>query len=355
MIARLHIQVRSAWVALRARRTLWMALGAVGFGALAMVGARNYIGERLELEKARLQPPQAMVEVVVAKRELVPGETVGPDTMAVRSVPRDLAPGGAVSPARFDTVLGTRLLVSMQPGEPLLASGVASPESGGISSRVRPGVRAMTIAVDEVNSLSGMLQPGDRIDLMLSVRPPSADGVPQSEVTRTVMQGVIVMATGRQSRPGPDADPLSGRPYTSITVEVEPEQAQRLVVAQRSGKLTAVLRNPQDRSQVAERKLDLNALLGSPAPLAAAPRPAPQVIVGGRGPLAETDRAPAAYPSPAATPSPAGPGTAGADPGMTGGQGAHAPPLPGIVPPAPGGPAGVWVPLDPPQTVPLLR
>jgi len=344
---------RRAWAALLARRTLWMALGAIGFGAVAVLGARNYIGERLALEKAKLQPAHEMVELVVAKRELRRGDPVGPDTMAVRSVPREFAPGGAIGPARFDTVLGGRLLVPMQPGEPLLASGVASADSGGISSRVRPGVRAMTIAVDEVNSLSGMLQPGDRIDLMLSVRPPAADGVMQPEVTRTVMQGVAVMATGRQSRAGLGDDGSLGRPYTSITVEVEPEQAQRLVIAQRSGKLTAVLRNPDDRGQVAERKLDLNTLLGRPATLAAAQRTAPEMIVGGRGPLAEPSAVPGAHPALPAVPLPgAGPGPTGS--GSPGGADPAVQPA-GAVPPSPPVPPGLWVPLDPPQTVPLLR
>jgi len=276
-----------AWAAIRARRTLWMALGALGFGAFAVVGARDYIAQRLDQEKARLQPRHEMVELVVAKRDLRRGEVVGPETMAVRSLPREYAPGGAVAPNGFDAVAGARLLLPMRAGEPLMPTAVAGTDSGAISGRVRPGIRAMTIAVDEVNSLSGMLQPGDRIDLMLSVRPPPGiGGVVQPEFTRTVMQDVPVMATGRQSRAGTIDEGSVGRPYTSITVEVNPEQAQTLVVAQRSGKLTAVLRNPGDRKMVADRRLDVNMLLGLPAPTTAAPaRTGPEVIVGGRGAL----------------------------------------------------------------------
>ncbi|MFZ4758163.1 MAG: SAF domain-containing protein, partial [Burkholderiaceae bacterium] len=104
MSARL-LELGRRWVnALRARRTTWLVLGALGFGALAVVGARNYITDRLEQERARLQPRPEMVELVVARRDLKRGETVGPDTMAVRALPREYAPGGAVAPARFDTV-----------------------------------------------------------------------------------------------------------------------------------------------------------------------------------------------------------------------------------------------------------
>jgi len=282
---------RRLWGWVKARRTLAMALGALAFGGIAVVGARNYIGDRLALEKARLAPKSDMVEVVVARRDLRRGELVGPETMAARAMPREFAPGGAITPARFDTVAGAKLQLPMKAGEPLFAASLVSVEAGPISSRIKPGIRAMTIVVDEVNSLSGMLQPGDHIDLMLSVRPAPAAGVMQPEITRTLMQDVAVMAVGRQSRASTNDEPANPRGYTSITVEVDPERAQKLVVAQRSGKLTAVLRNPNDRMPVGDKRLDVNMLLGIPTPqapavqVAAGPRPATEVIVGGRGPL----------------------------------------------------------------------
>jgi pilus assembly protein CpaB len=355
--------LQRAWSAVRARRTALMALGALAFGALAVLGARNYIGERLALERARLQPRHEMVELVVARRDLRRGETVGPESMAVRAIPREYAPGGAVVPERFEALSGARLLVPMKAGEPLLPGAVATVESAGISSRVRPGIRAMTIAVDEVNSLSGMLQPGDRIDLMLSVRPPSMAGIVQPEVTRTVMQGVVVMATGRQSRASFAEEAGAGRAYTSITVEVDPDQAQKLVVAQRSGKLTAVLRNPEDHRTVTEKRLDVNMLLGLPAQqVAAAPRGGAEVIVGGRGSLpASSGAAPGVEPAPGGGPgAAAGPAPADAPPGgvprIGAVPGAGAPAGAGrgaIAPPAAG--EGIWVPLEPPATIPLYR
>lgn len=357
-MTRLASRLAALHGALRARRAAWMALGAIAFGVLAIVGARNYIDERLAREKARLQPSHETVEVVVAKRDLKRGDTVGADTMAVRRLPRPYAPGGAVVPERFETFAGARLLSPMRAGEPLMPTALAPAEPASISARVRPGIRAMTVAVDEVNSLSGLLQPGDRIDLLLSVRPPAPAGVVQPEVTRTVLQDVPVLATGRQSRVTAGEDMPAGRPFTAITVEVLPEQAQRLVVAQRSGKLTAVLRNPNDRRPVPERRLDLNMLLGlaPPAPAAApaaAPRPVTEVIVGGRGqatPLPGTAAPPAAsvpdapaVPRPAQAPEPV--------PGAAPRAGSRSSP-----PPAAGGEGGeppAW--LAPPAVVPLFR
>jgi pilus assembly protein CpaB len=242
--------------------------------------------------------------VVVAKRDLPRGETVSADNMAVRDVPREFLPGGTVAPERFDTVAGAQLAQPMRAGEPLQQAAVAQPDGGAFSARLRSGVRALTIAVDEVNSLSGMLQPGDRIDLMLSVRLPGGSATPlPQEVTRPLMQDVRVLATGRQVRPGGDDRQSASRVYTAITIEVTPEQAQRLVVAQRSGKLTAMLRNPGDRDPVAQRPLDVYGLLGlEPAAGEPARSAPPEVIVGGQGPLRNADRLAQALSQAASTP-----------------------------------------------------
>jgi len=266
-------------------RTLVLLLVAGAFGALAVGGARGYIAERIATERERLNPPRAMVEVVVAKTDLQPGATVGPDTMAVRAMPAEFAPGGSVRPDAFAQLEGMRLSQPMRSGEPLLPTAVEQPYDGNFSTRIRHGIRAMTIQVDEVNSVSGMLQPGDRIDLLFTVRPPAVPGVaPADEVTAPLMQDLAVLATG--SRVAPSGEPSgSGRHFTAITVEVAPEQAQRLIVAQRSGRLTATLRNPEDRAPVTAAALDVSTLLGMRRePPAAVRKPSgPELIVGGNG------------------------------------------------------------------------
>lgn len=343
-----------------AHRTLLMILAALGFGAVAVVGARNYIGDTLAVERARLNPTREMVEIVVAKRDLRRGDPVDTDTMAVRPVPREYALSGAVSPSAFSVHVGARIQGAMRAGEPLIASNLAAPESASIATRIKPGVRAMTITVDEVSSLSGMLQPGDRIDLMLSVRPPPMAGLMQPEVTKAVLQDVLVLATGRQARASQGVDESMGpRSFTAITVEVDPDRAQRLVVAQRSGKLTAVLRNPDDRQAMPERRLDVNALLGLAVPVAAAaPISSPQIIVGGRGVMAT--------PQPSPMPAAQGPAAEGRASAQAASVSNAASPsgtatAPGIsqpgAPPARDAVDSVlpWSALEPPKSVPLIR
>lgn len=263
---------------------------ALGLGGLAAFGARGYLSEQLAIERERLLPRQAMVQVVVAKRDLAAGEQVDADSMAIREIPLEYAPSGALTPERFEAVAGAILAQPLRAGEPLQQAFVTLHDASAFSARLKAGVRALTISVDEVNSLSGMLQPGDRIDLMLSLRLPMGSTTPlPQEVTRALLQDVRVLATGRQVRPGTDDRP-GARSFTAITIEVTPEQAQRVIVAQRSGKITAMLRSPGDRTPVAQRTMDIYRLLDlAPEVQPAGPR-APEVIVGGQGPLRGGDQ-----------------------------------------------------------------
>lgn len=388
--------IRERWAAWR---TVGLVAGMLGFGLLAALGVHRYIQERVEVERARLGVAHERVEVLVAARALQRGESVSPANLAVRSLPREVIPGGALSPSRIDAVQGLRLQWPMQAGEPLLASAVFAAESAGLSSRLRHGVRALTIAVDETNAISGLLQPGDRIDLLLSWRPTPVAGVSLPELTRTVMQDVVVIATGRNARAVPSED-APGRTFSAITVEVDPEQAQRLVVAQRSGRLTAVLRNPSDRESHEDRLLDVHELMGiarptgsgmagvlqamhgtqhrapvanqaipPTGPLAQLPQggqsgrlptqprgagdPVVEVIVGGRGPLSSATGASASTPiSVGHTSNPRSAASPAASSGSDSGQIGTASVQPAV-------PAGktlpAWPDLSPPTSVPLLR
>lgn len=265
---------------------LWV--GALGFGLLGASAARSYIAGELDAARQRSDMSGQLTEVVVAKRSLAPGDRVDADTMAVRKVASTYLPAGAVTPSEFAAYEGETLQLAMGSGEPLFAAAVAVRERDGLSSRIPPGTRAMTVVVDEVNSVSGMLRPGDRIDLMFSVRPRPDPGLPVGEVATPLMSNLLVLATGTRTRvePAPDA---VGR-FGAITVEVTPEQAQRLILAQRSGRITALLRHPDDRSPATREALDLDELLG----IARRGRPdLPEMIVGGRGPIANP---PAALP-----------------------------------------------------------
>jgi pilus assembly protein CpaB len=276
-----------------------LLLGAVGCGLLATFAARGYLDQQIAAEKARLVPKQTLVDVVVAKGDLPKGALVGPETMALRAIPKEYISSVSITPEKYEGFIGARLANPMRSGEVLLTSSTEGADIATFSTKVKPGIRAITVSVDEVTSVSGMLQPGDRIDLLWSVKPSSlnlhgqASQSNNAEQTVVFMQDVRVLATGKQVRPG--ADESRPRGYSTVTLEATALQAQQLVVAQRSGKLTALLRNPDDSAPLNKSGADLSHLLDL-KPIAAPilVRSGPEVLVGGKGDLGKQRQALAA-------------------------------------------------------------
>ncbi len=267
-----------------------LMVSSLGCGLLAAYAAKGYLKQELDSEKARLKPNQVTVDIVVAKQDLPKGTVVSAEHMAVRAVPKEFVSSSAIKPDRFDSFIGSKLNAALKSGEQVLVSNTEGADVATFASKVKPGIRAITVGVDEITSVSGMLQPADRIDLLWSVKPSALKlGDSQSpEQTVVFMQDVRVLATGKQVRPG--ADETRPRGYTTVTLEATATQAQQLVVAQRSGKLTALLRNPEDNLSLSRKATDLSHLLDIrplAAPVIAVVKQGPEILVGGKGDLAK--------------------------------------------------------------------
>jgi pilus assembly protein CpaB len=300
---------------LRVPQSGLMLLGAFVFGGLAVFASSRYISQTVEREKQRLNPNVETMEVVVAKSDLPRGEIIGMDNMAVRKVPKEFVPGTAVDPGTFGNVEGAKLGVEMRRGEILIRGTLEGADTATFSTRVEKGVRAITLTVDEVNSLSGLLQPNDRVDLFFTAKPirRTADGGVPADQTRLLMQNVNILATGRQVRPtvANGAQTGVGRAFTTITIEASPVDVERLILAQKAGSLTAVLRGNADAEPVTASTMDASELFGAPAPRKGGARgPGPEmteIIIGGKGSaqrellqMLGADRAIAAAPPPTA-------------------------------------------------------
>lgn len=294
----------------RGIRSGLVLLGAVVFGGLAVFAASRYISQTISAEKARLNPNVEMMDVVVAKTDLSRGDIVTSDNMAVRQVPRIYVPGTAVLPDQFGNVEGARLAVDIRSGEVLIRGTLEGADVSTFATNIRSGVRGMTVAVDEVNSISGLLQPGDRVDLFFTAKPPNrANRAGPQDRTLVLMQNVLVLATGRQVRPtiGEGGQPGVGRAFTTVTIEASPNDAQRLILAQRTGSITAVLRGPDDKAPLLASAMDASSLFGIAEPARRAPDNSrrAEIIVGGTGRmLRESLRLPA-LPAGAAAAAPA--------------------------------------------------
>jgi pilus assembly protein CpaB len=214
-----------------------------------------------------------MVRVVLARGNLEPGTRLSPDTVEVKAIPAAYVHSLAVkTDADLRAMDGQMLTSSVKKGDLILKGMWGPPKPPSFSMRVETGHRAMTVAVDEINSISGMLEPGDLIDLLVTV------DIKGRKSTFPLLQRVTVMATGQRAVD----DPRSGerRTFSTVTLDTDMQQAQNIIVAREAGKLTALLRNPKDTQPIQGEAVDLMAVLNDKGRPPDAEVP---VLYGGRG------------------------------------------------------------------------
>jgi len=266
--------------AVRKPRTWLVAMVAVAAGLLAAWSAREHLRERAALLEAQLQVRS--VARLVAAHDLPAGARLDANQVAIRDVPADYAASDTLEPGRFGDIDGAVLNQPLRRGDPIIAAHLHRAVDT-FSARLEAGRRAVTIPVDELNALSGMLTPGDFIDLYISFEHRSR------LLTAPLLQGVRVLATGRQALGDAATERSNTRNnahnsahnnernrYATITLDVAAADAVKLVVARQTGRITAMLRHPDDAAttRVAAHD-DLAALLGV-ARAAAPPAPRPE-------------------------------------------------------------------------------
>lgn len=174
--------------------------------------------------------------VIVASKDLTFGESLESDDMKVAMFPRGSVAKGSY-PVK-DSLLGQVTKVFLKENEPILDSKLSS-KGGGLSLLIEPNKRASSIEVDKVSGVSGFVLPGDRVDVILTVKRP---GSTTDAVAKTILQNVEVLAAGEKT------EEKGNKVITvqSVTLLVKPEGAQALALATSEGKLHLALRNPTD-------------------------------------------------------------------------------------------------------------
>lgn len=221
----------------------WLLLAvAIAMGAGAVYLSNSLIKGRIAQLEAEANKGKQTVKVVVAKKDLARGEAITADAMAIRDVPKEYVHHTAITPEKFAGMERERLAVPIKRGETLLEAHTEGKGANVFSARLRKGLRAVTVEVDMVSSISGMLRPGDNVDLIYSAKPQGQ----KEEITVPLLSNVPVLATGQMLTKKDEHDVHRDRSFTTMTLEVTPEDADRIIVARGEGKLTAVLRNPDD-------------------------------------------------------------------------------------------------------------
>ena len=256
-------------MARRSRPFVLLALAILSGGAAAYL-AMQYIRQQATPLMAAT-PKNA--QVVVAAHALPLGSVLGErDIKTVEWAGGALPPGFIGTPAE---AIGRGLIVAVQENEPILDAKLAAKGAGGgLPVIIDKGMRAVSVAVDQVVGVAGFVTPSTRVDVLLTMNDAQGSKEP---ATRVIMQNVKTLAAGQSIQQDKD-----GKPQTVpvITVLVTPEQAETLALAAGQGRIQLALRNMLDTLHIETRGTRVSALMGGPIgrnPVAAAPRrrPAP--------------------------------------------------------------------------------
>jgi pilus assembly protein CpaB len=229
---------------------------AVFFGLIAAYGIYNFLSyQQKEADVLRA----ANQEIVVAAQDIPPGTTLNDEAIkkgVIKTTPWPKAsiPAGAFSSPQ--QVVGKVNRVKILANEPLLESRLAG-EGAGLTVRLEAGKRALAVRVDEIIGVSGFIVPDDRVDIILTTTPLGAGQ--DMKVSKIVLQNKRVLSVA-QNTEQKDGKPQLAR---SITLEVTPEEAEKLSLASQEGQIVLALRglgDDKETTTIGSNKRDLLAL-----------------------------------------------------------------------------------------------
>jgi len=184
---------------------------------------------------------EANTQVVVAATDLQVGTKLeDKDLREIKLPGSDLPPGFY---QHKSDVLGRGIILPIAKGEFLLPNKLAAENAGaGLPSLIPPGMRAVSVRVNEVVSVAGFVVPGTRVDVLLTGNPTGT----QDPMTATVLENVEVLAAGQKLQRSPEGQPQM---VPVITLLVSPDDAQKLTMASQNGRIQLTLRNPLDTTE----------------------------------------------------------------------------------------------------------
>lgn len=202
--------------------------------------------------------------VVVAAADLDIGAELSREDIRIIEWPANAVPAGAISDPK--DVIGRGLVLPVIQNEPILPMKLASKEAGaGLPPAIPPGLRAVSVRVNEIIGVAGYVLPGTRVDVVATVSP---TGQNTDMTSKVVLTNVQVLAAGTKIER--DTDRNKPMPVTVVTLLVNPEEAERLTLASTEGKIQLALRNPLDKAMPLTHGIRAAALLGFGAPVRAA-------------------------------------------------------------------------------------
>jgi pilus assembly protein CpaB len=231
------------------RRLLLPAVALLLAGGAAMF-ARDWLEEqRRPVAPEAAAPMVRLKQVLVAAEDLHVGRFLGPDTLRWQDWPDVSLPSTYIveGTGTMEDLAGAVVRLDVAAGQPITRAAIVKPgDRGFLAAVLDPGMRAVSVPVDEASSNAGLIFPGDRVDLILT-QTIGGDGETRASarrVSETVLENVRVIAMGRNLRgdPAEEIGPTASQIRTT-TLEVTPEGAERVALVTELGKLSLSLRS----------------------------------------------------------------------------------------------------------------
>jgi pilus assembly protein CpaB len=209
---------------------------ALGCGLVASIGISQII------EQNKNAPGAAETEaILVAMKPIAGQEQLKAENIKLEEWPKHLIPKGALT--KLEEIEGRRIKHAMAPGEPILQNKLVGDQDKRPTLDVPPGFRLATVHADAVSAVGNLIQPEDRVDVLVYLR--NFGGGAQHVGTSTILQDIKVFAVNDQWRPN-EGNETENVATKNVTLLVTPEQAERLTLATELGKVRLVLRSPDD-------------------------------------------------------------------------------------------------------------
>lgn len=253
---------------MRNKRLIIALSGAVLCGLLGVMLITRYLSSVQAFTKD-------LGNVVVAKQEIPLGDKIKAEQLAFVQIPNGSLPEGAFK--KLEEVVGRVAITPIGTREVVTNSKLAPEGVGaGLSAVIPEGYRAMTVKVDDVMGVSGFIMPGSFVDVVAIVLPLPQQGVEgKGPISKIVLQNIKVLASGAKiDSPENQRQPSDVK---AVTLQVTPEQAEKLVLASNEGRLQLVMRNYTDQEDT--RTVGANkATLLSGDSFVAEPAPTPEKV-----------------------------------------------------------------------------
>jgi pilus assembly protein CpaB len=242
------------------------------FYLAVFIAAMATYGVYRVLQAAKLSARVTTKPVVIAAKDIPAGAALDKQSLEVKQWPAVAVPKDAM--ASLEAAVGRVARVPVFTGEAIVPGRLARAGTApGLEARIAPGMRAMSVRINDVAGMSGLVQPNSRVDVLVSLRESGSSAT--EEVSKLFLENMRVLSMGSRTTRDDSGDPT---PATTATLEVTPAQAEKLAVAMRQGMIQLVLRGFDDTDSTGTKGASSSEVLAQlrsakPAPVVASAPP----------------------------------------------------------------------------------